>query len=72
MISYWIFYFKNTVFVGALHGMLNAEGLAHIFNDLFGGVVYAGIGRLKGKMKFFLFFFLCTISTPVIFRRVGT
>ena len=71
MISYWIFYFKNTVFVGALHGMLNAEGLAHIFNDLFGGVVYAGIGRLKGKMKFFLFF-LCTISTPVIFRRVGT
>jgi hypothetical protein len=29
----------NTVFVGALHGMLNAEGLAHIFNDLFGGGV---------------------------------
>ena len=33
---------QKTVFVGALHGMLNAEGLAHIFNDLFGGVVYAG------------------------------
>ena len=33
----------KTVFVGALHGMLNAEGLAHIFNDLFGGVIYAGI-----------------------------
>ena len=34
---------QKTVFVGALHGMLNAEGLAHIFNDLFGGVVYAGL-----------------------------
>ncbi len=38
---------QNTVFVGALHGMLNAEGLAHIFNDLFGGVVYAGIDTDK-------------------------
>ena len=27
---------QKTVFVGALHGMLNAEGLAHICNDLFG------------------------------------
>jgi hypothetical protein len=27
--------------VGALHGMLNAEGLCNIFNDLFGGVIYA-------------------------------
>ena len=32
----------NTVFVGALHGMLTAEGLAHIMNKLFEGVVYAG------------------------------
>lgn len=32
----------KTVFVGALHGMLNAEGLAKIMNDLFDGVVYAG------------------------------
>jgi hypothetical protein len=40
-------YLQNTVFVGALHGMLNAEGLAHIFNDLFGGVVYAGIDTDK-------------------------
>jgi hypothetical protein len=32
---------QKTVFVGALHGMLNAEGLSNIFNDLFGGVVYA-------------------------------
>lgn len=32
----------KTVFVGALHGMLSAEGLANIMNDLFGGVVYSG------------------------------
>lgn len=40
---------SRTVFVGALHGMLNAEGLAHIMNDLFGGVVYAGIDTDKYK-----------------------
>lgn len=40
---------SKTVFVGALHGMLNAEGLAHIMNDLFGGVVYAGIDTDKYK-----------------------
>ena len=28
---------RKTIFVGALHGMLNAEGLATIFGDLFGG-----------------------------------
>lgn len=33
---------SKTVFVGALHGMLNAEGLAKVMNDLFDGVVYAG------------------------------
>ena len=33
---------EKTVFVGALHGMLNAHGLAKIMNDLFDGVVYAG------------------------------
>lgn len=33
----------KTVFVGALHGMLSAEGLANIMNDLFGGVVYSGM-----------------------------
>lgn len=32
----------KTVFIGALHGMLSAEALANIINDLFGGVVYAG------------------------------
>lgn len=40
---------NKTVFVGALHGMLNAEGLAHIMNDLFGGVIYAGIDTDKYK-----------------------
>jgi len=40
---------QKTVFVGALHGMLNAEGLAHIFNDLFGGVIYAGIDTDRHK-----------------------
>uniref|UniRef100_A0A8C2A032 Cytoplasmic polyadenylation element binding protein 1b n=1 Tax=Cyprinus carpio TaxID=7962 RepID=A0A8C2A032_CYPCA len=40
---------RNTVFVGALHGMLNAEALASIMNDLFGGVVYAGIDTDKHK-----------------------
>uniref|UniRef100_A0A8C9RJC8 Cytoplasmic polyadenylation element binding protein 1 n=1 Tax=Scleropages formosus TaxID=113540 RepID=A0A8C9RJC8_SCLFO len=40
---------SKTVFVGALHGMLNAEALANIMNDLFGGVVYAGIDTDKHK-----------------------
>ncbi|XP_028399548.1 cytoplasmic polyadenylation element-binding protein 1-like [Dendronephthya gigantea] len=40
---------SKTVFVGGLHGMLNAEGLAHIMQDLFGGVVYAGIDTDKHK-----------------------
>lgn len=33
---------NKTVFVGGLHGQLNAEGLAKIMNDLFEGVIYAG------------------------------
>lgn len=33
----------KTVFVGALHGKLTAEGLARIMNDLFDGVIYAGM-----------------------------
>ena len=40
---------SKTVFVGALHGMLSAECLAHIFQDLFKGVVYAGIDTDKYK-----------------------
>lgn len=40
---------QRTVFVGALHGMLTAEGLAKIMNDLFGGVAYVGIDSDKYK-----------------------
>lgn len=40
---------SKTVFVGALHGKLSAEGLAIIMNDLFAGVVYAGIDTDKYK-----------------------
>ena len=39
----------KTVFVGALHGMMTAEALAHIMNDLFANVVYAGIDTDKHK-----------------------
>ena len=35
--------------MGALHGMLNAHGLATIMDDLFKGVVYAGIDIDKHK-----------------------
>jgi len=40
---------SKTVFVGALHGMLTAEGLATIMNDLFSGVIYVGIDTDKYK-----------------------
>lgn len=33
----------KTVFVGALHGQLTAEGLAKIMDELFEGVIYAGM-----------------------------
>ncbi|XP_011193240.1 uncharacterized protein LOC105219012 [Zeugodacus cucurbitae] len=39
----------KTVFVGALHGKLTAEGLAKIMDDLFDGVLYAGIDTDKYK-----------------------
>ncbi|XP_050574079.1 cytoplasmic polyadenylation element-binding protein 1 isoform X1 [Bombus affinis] len=39
----------KTVFVGALHGMLTAAGLAKIMDDLFRGVIYAGIDTDKHK-----------------------
>ncbi|KAH8311315.1 hypothetical protein KR044_005614 [Drosophila immigrans] len=39
----------KTVFVGALHGKLTAEGLATIMDDLFDGVLYAGIDTDKYK-----------------------
>ncbi|KAH3860150.1 cytoplasmic polyadenylation element-binding protein 1-like [Dreissena polymorpha] len=40
---------NKTVFVGALHGMISAEILSIIMNDLFGNVVYAGIDSDKHK-----------------------
>ncbi|KAF7701792.1 cytoplasmic polyadenylation element-binding protein 1a [Silurus meridionalis] len=43
------FFPRRTVFVGALHGMLTAEALAHIMKELFGEVVYAGLDTDKHK-----------------------
>ncbi|CAK8692281.1 unnamed protein product [Clavelina lepadiformis] len=40
---------NKTIFVGALHGMLTAEGLATVMNDLFDDVVYSGIDTDKYK-----------------------
>lgn len=39
----------TTIFVGALHGMLNAEGLACVMEELFGPVIYASIDTDKHK-----------------------
>ncbi|OQR77885.1 hypothetical protein BIW11_06776 [Tropilaelaps mercedesae] len=39
----------NTVFVGALHGEITAEGLQKIFSELFGPVVYVGIDSDKNR-----------------------
>jgi len=40
---------KKTVFVGNLHGTMTARDLAHIMNELFGSVLYAGIDIDKLK-----------------------
>lgn len=40
---------SRTVFVGALHGMLSADGLAKVMDDLFGGVIFAGLDTDKHK-----------------------
>jgi cytoplasmic polyadenylation element-binding protein len=40
---------SKTVFVGALHGMLSADGLAKVMEDLFGGVIFAGLDTDKHK-----------------------
>ena len=40
---------NKTIFVGALHGMLSAEGLAKVINDLFDNVIYSGIDTDKYK-----------------------
>lgn len=40
---------NTTIFVGGLHGLLTAEALAVVMDDLFGGVVYAGIDTDRHK-----------------------
>ncbi|XP_055588350.1 putative uncharacterized protein DDB_G0282133 isoform X2 [Uranotaenia lowii] len=40
---------SRTVFVGALHGQMTADALAHIMEDLFQGVIYVGIDTDKYK-----------------------
>jgi hypothetical protein len=40
---------KSTIFVGALHGMLNAQGLAKVMNELYGEVIHAGLDTDKYK-----------------------
>ena len=40
---------NKTIFVGALHGMLSAQGLAKVINDLFDNVIYSGIDTDKYK-----------------------
>lgn len=46
---------QNTVFVGALHGEITAEGLQMIFSELFGTVVYVGIDSDKNSYVDFCF-----------------
>lgn len=47
----------RTVFVGALHGMMNAQGLFKIMDDLFGNVSFAGIFYFfKNSYRFFYIF----------------
>lgn len=40
---------KTTIFVGALHGMLNAHGLAKVMSEIFGEVIHAGLDTDKYK-----------------------
>ena len=40
---------NRTIFVGGLHGMINAEALCQIMDDLFDNVIYAGIDTDKHK-----------------------
>lgn len=40
---------NRTVFIGALHGMITAEALATIMNDLFGNVIFAALDTDKYK-----------------------
>ncbi|CAH8480732.1 unnamed protein product [Dicrocoelium dendriticum] len=60
---------KRTVFIGALHGMITAEALVTIMNDLFGNVVFAALDTDKykypiGKLKVSL---LCFRWSALVF-----
>lgn len=57
---------QKTVFVGALHGMMNAEGLAHVMHDLFGNVLYAGIDTDKHKYPIGG----CSDPSPILPRNI--
>jgi len=40
---------KSTIFVGALHGMLNAQGLSKVMSEVFGEVIHASLDTDKYK-----------------------
>lgn len=40
---------KSTIFVGALHGMLNAQGLGQVMTELYGEVIHASLDTDKYK-----------------------
>lgn len=40
---------QNTIFVGALHGEITAEGLQKILSDLFGPIIHVGIDTDKSR-----------------------
>lgn len=40
---------RSTIFVGALHGMLNAHGLGKVMSEIFGDVIHAGLDTDKYK-----------------------
>ncbi|KAG7283755.1 hypothetical protein CRUP_034379, partial [Coryphaenoides rupestris] len=61
---------SKTVFVGALHGMLNAEALVSIMNDLFGGVMYAGIDTDKHNYLKAVCAAFVEIKTPKFTKKV--
>ena len=60
---------NKTIFVGALHGMISAETLSVIMNDLFGNVVYAGIDSDKHKYPIGMNFSIVHVSDIIISNR---
>lgn len=59
----------KTVFVGALHGKLTADGLAKIMNDLFDGVVYAGNFDFIIFWNYFIWIYLTAGGHLYIFEH---